>query len=239
MDVLSNINTEGSLIRTLALVGSICAIAYWTFKAAYGTDVPKIKGIPELPNSIPFFGHLKYLGLDHTSVFHQYYLNKGWDLVQAKLGNRRILVLNSYDAAQQFMVKNASATIDRPLFYTFHGVVSKTQGGTIGTAPWNDSTKRMRTAAGALMTRPAIQRSAPMLDMETCALVDDLYRACQGGKEVDARIFFQRQSLNLTLMMCYGTRIARVEDPLLHRILHVAHSVSTYVTTISYDRVSR
>lgn len=48
------------------------------------------------------------------------------------------------------MVKIALATIDRPLFYTLHGIVSKTQGGTIGTAPWNESTKRMRTVAGAL-----------------------------------------------------------------------------------------
>lgn len=111
-----------------------------------------------------------------------------------------------------------------------HTVVSKTQGGTIGTAPWNDSTKRMRTVTSSLMTRPAIQRSSPMLDIETSALVDGLYQGSRKGTiEVDPRIYCQRQALNLTLMWCYGTRIDSVQDPLLHKILHVAHSVSSWV----------
>ncbi|KAL2822238.1 cytochrome P450 [Aspergillus cavernicola] len=207
-------------------------IVYWLLNTAFWTDIPKLKGIPELPNSVPLFGHLKALGADHASAFQEAYTKHHHEVVQAKLGTRRVLVLNSFEAAQEFMVKNASATIDRPLFYTFHGIVSKTQGGTIGTSPWNESAKRMRTAAGALMTTPAIQRSAPMLDLETSALVRDLCSAAQAGSgEVDPRIFFQREALNLTLMWCYGTRMASAEDPLLHRILHVAHSVSSFRST--------
>ncbi|KAL4964520.1 cytochrome P450 [Aspergillus stella-maris] len=199
--------------------------------AAFNTDIPPIKGIPELPNSIPLFGHLKSLGLDHASAFEAAYKANGHEAIQAKLGNRRVLVLNSFAAAQEIIVKNASATIDRPLLYTFHGIVSKTQGGTIGTAPWSESTKRMRTVAGALMTRPAIQRSAPMLDVETKTLVGGLFEVTREGDEVDPRIYFQRLALNLTLLWCYGTRIEGVDDPLLHEILRVAHSVSSFRST--------
>ncbi|KAL5342332.1 cytochrome P450 [Aspergillus crustosus] len=206
-------------------------LAYLLFNTAFCTDVPKLKGIPELPNAVPFYGHLKALGTDHASAFQEAYKKHNHEVVQAKLGTKRVLVLNSFEAAQEFIVKNASATIDRPLLYTFHGIVSATQGGTIGTSPWNESTKRMRTVAGALMTRPAIQRSAPMLDLETSALVDDLFKAAQATGEVDPRIFFQRLALNFTLMWCYGTRIASAEDPLLHKILHVAHSVSSFRST--------
>lgn len=214
--------------QTLCLVIVVLSVAWRLYNVAYATDVPKIKGIPELPNARPFYGHLKALGDDHPTAFKDYYTKNNYEVVQAKLGNRRILVVNSYKAAQEFMVKNASATIDRPLFYTFHGIVSKTQGGTIGTAPWNESTKRMRTVVGTLMTRPAIQRSAPMLDIETTALVKGIFEYSRNATlEVDPRIFFQRQALNLTLMWCYGTRIASVEDPLLHKILRVAHSVSS------------
>jgi phenylacetate 2-hydroxylase len=215
--------------QVLAVVVSLSFFIFWLFKVAYGTDLPRIKGIPEIPHAVPFYGHLKFLGSDHPSAFQEFYREDNkCDVVQAKLGNRRILVVNSYEAAQDFFVKNASATIDRPLFYTFHNVVSKTQGGTVGTAPWNESTKRMRTAIGALMTRPAIQRSAPMLDIETAALVNDMFAlASNGTSGVDPRIFCQRQALNLTLMWCYGTRIASVEDPLLHKILRVARSVSS------------
>jgi phenylacetate 2-hydroxylase len=214
--------------QTLSLGIIFSLAAWWLYNIAYATDVPKVKGIPELPNAIPFYGHLKALGDDHPTAFQEYSTKNNYEVVQAKLGNRRILVVNSFKAAQEFMVKNASATIDRPLFYTFHGIVSKTQGGTIGTAPWNESTKRMRTVAGALMTRPAIQRSAPMLDIETTALVKGIFENSEDTTvEVDPRIFFQRQALNLTLMWCYGTRIANVEDPLLQKILRVAHSVSS------------
>jgi phenylacetate 2-hydroxylase len=31
--------------------------------------------------------------------------------------------------------------IDRPTLYTFHGVISSTQGFTIGSSPWDDSCK--------------------------------------------------------------------------------------------------
>lgn len=104
-------------------------------------------------------------------------------------------------------------------------------GGTIGTAPWSESTKRRRTAVGAIMTRPAIQKSTKMLDLETSALVEGLFLASksESGKtsiEVDPRIYFLRQGLNLMLMMCYASRLADIEDPLLHNILEVAHSVS-------------
>ncbi|KAL4809423.1 cytochrome P450 [Aspergillus unguis] len=210
------------------VLGAILFLTIRLFK----TDIPKLKHVPELPNALPLYGHLKHLGNDHASAFESFYKENTQTnaVVQARLGNRRVLVLNSFAAAQEFIVKNASATIDRPLFYTFHGIVSKTQGGTIGTAPWSESTKRMRTVAGALMSRPAVQRSAPMIDVETAALVGDLSKAAN-GREVDPRIFFQRLALNLTLVWCYGTRIEGVEDPLLHEILRVAHSVSSFRST--------
>lgn len=44
-------------------------VAWWLFKVTYGTYIPKTKGIPELPRSIAFFGHLKFLGADHASGF--------------------------------------------------------------------------------------------------------------------------------------------------------------------------
>jgi phenylacetate 2-hydroxylase len=82
------------------------------------------------------------------------------------------------------------------------------------------------------MTRPALQKSAPMLDLESYALIEDMFKGTlnKEGKtqfEVDPRMVFQRQSLNLTLMICFGTRLGDLNDPLLAEILHVAHSVST------------
>jgi len=125
-----------SLINTLQdgnvqyglLAASAVGLAYWLYKLAYGTDIGFIKGIPEIPGSIPFYGDLKTLGGDHATAFEEFGVKNNWPVLQAKLGNRRILVVNSFDAAQEWMVKNATATISRPWFYTFHGLLSITQG---------------------------------------------------------------------------------------------------------------
>lgn len=106
-------------------------------------------------------------------------------------------------------------------------------GGTIGTSPWDQSCKKRRTAVGAIMTRPAIQKSAPMLDLEISATVKDLgavaFASANGLEsiEVDPRIYFQRMALNTTLMMCYSTRIEDIKDPILHELLSLASSIST------------
>ncbi len=77
-----------------------------------------------------------------------------------------------------------------------------------------------------------------MIDLEITALIRDLeaggFRTMnENGKsirrsiEVDPRIHFQRMALNLTLMICFSTRFAKLDDPLLEELLQLALSVST------------
>jgi phenylacetate 2-hydroxylase len=106
----------------------LIGLTYWLYRLAYGTDIAKIQGIPEIPGSTPFYGHLKVLGNDHATAFEEIAAKNDWPVFQAKLGNRRIVVVNTFETAQEWMVKNSAATIDRPWFYTFHGLLSKTQG---------------------------------------------------------------------------------------------------------------
>jgi phenylacetate 2-hydroxylase len=83
------------------------------------------------------------------------------------------------------------------------------------------------------MTRPAILKSVPMLDLEISSLVNDLHSDAFGSltgpisAEIDPRIYFQRMALNLTLMICYSTRIKSTDDPMLHELLYLANSIST------------
>ncbi|KAJ9645600.1 hypothetical protein H2204_001181 [Knufia peltigerae] len=235
-----DVPTHPKFVFVLGFLAILILFCRWMYQQAYGTDVDKIAGIPEPSGTLPFYGHLKALGNDHASKFQQWAIENDWPVFQARLGNRRIIVLNSFDAAQDFIVKNAGATIDRPLFYTFHSVLSKTQGGTIGTSPWDESCKRRRTVVGSIMTRPAILKSANMLDLEITALVKDLESSSfriisekgdRRSMEMDPRLHFQRMALNLTLMMCFATRFDRLEDPMLHELLDIALSVSTFRST--------
>lgn len=114
--------------QTAILTIAILLLAYFLYNAAYGTDIPHIRGIPEPSGAVPFYGHIKAMGDDHPSALENWSVRNAWPLLQAKLGNRRIIVLNTFEAAQHFIQKNASATIDRPIFWTFHKMVSNTQG---------------------------------------------------------------------------------------------------------------
>ncbi|KAI6090974.1 phenylacetate 2-hydroxylase [Hypoxylon rubiginosum] len=217
---------------TIAVLG----LAAWCiFTQAFLTDLPVIRGIPEAPGAVAFYGHLKVLGLDHPSQFEKWGTKRSWPVLQARFGRRRVVVLNGFKEAQEWIVKNATATIDRPLFWTFHNVVSKSQGSTIGTSPWNESAKRRRTAVSAYLTRPALRSSAPMLDVESHAFVEDLFKATQQDNlgDVDPRMYCLRLAFNITLMICYGTRFKDIHDPDLLSMLDITSTVASFRSTNS------
>lgn len=117
--------TIGGLIIISIILTYLLVLLY---RQAYSTDIPYIPGLPEPSGAQPFYGHLKLLGDDHPSKFQEWSTQNRWPVIQAKFGTRRVVVLNTFQAAQEFIVKNATATIDRPIFWTFHKILSSTQG---------------------------------------------------------------------------------------------------------------
>ena len=197
---------------------------YWW---ALSTDIPKIQGIPEVPGAIPIFGHLLKLGDDHATVCEKWWRQYGRSVFQIKLGNTRAVVVNSFDDARKMLVGHQSAVIDRPTLYTFHGVISSTQGFTIGSSPWDSSCKNKRKAAGQALGRPAMRGYFDMFDLESYCIVRDLHRDSKNGAlEIEFRPYIQRYALNTTLTLCYGIRMDDVYDDMLREILHVGSAIS-------------
>lgn len=148
-------------------------------------------------------------------------------MFQIKLGNTRAVVINSFNDTKRMLVGHQSAVIDRPKLYTFHGVISSTQGFTIGTSPWDDSTKNRRKAAGQALGRPAIKTYFDMFDLESYCIVRDFQAISKGGKnEISVRPYIQRYALNTTLTLCYGIRMDSAYDEMLREILEVGSAIS-------------
>lgn len=125
------------------------------------------------------------------------------------------------------LLGHQNALIDRPKLYTFHGVISSTQGFTIGSSPWDESCKNKRKAAGTALARPALKSYHPMFDLETYCIVRDLEKDSRNGEvELDIRPYIQRYALNTTLTLCYGIRMDAVYDELLREILHTGSAIS-------------
>ncbi|KAJ5601754.1 hypothetical protein N7510_011288 [Penicillium lagena] len=205
----------------------VALVGYLIYAFTLATDIPHIKGLPEIPGAVPVFGHLLKLGDDHASVCEGWWRKYGHSVFQIKLGNTRAVVFNSFEDCRKVLLGHQNAIIDRPKLYTFHGVISSTQGFTIGSSPWDDSCKKKRKAAGTALGRPALRNYHPMFDLESYCIVRDIFRDSKDGKVMlNVRPYIQRFALNTTLTLCYGIRMDEVYDDLLREILHVGSAIS-------------
>ncbi len=146
---------------------------------------------------------------------------------------QRIVFANTFDAVKELWINNQSSLISRPQLYTFHSVVSTSQGFTIGTSPWDESCKQRRRAAATALNRPAVQSYMPIIDLESNVSIRDIATDSKSGSvDLDPRRYFHRFALNTSLTLNYGIRIdGSIDDSLLREIVHVERVVSNFRST--------
>jgi phenylacetate 2-hydroxylase len=208
----------------------IFAITIYVIRCLNRTDTPKIKGIPE-PRGWPILGNILQLGQEHAKNARALAKRLG-PVFQVRLGNRRIVYVNSFASVRHFWISNQSSLISRPKLYTFHSVVSTSQGFTIGTSPWDESCKRRRKAAATALNRPAVQTYMPIVDEESTASIKELVIDSKHGEiDIDPNAYFQRFALNTSLELAYGYRVDSLDSELLQEIVHVERVVSNVRST--------
>lgn len=177
------------------------------------------------PRGWPYVGNLFQLGEDAAQTYYAWSKQYG-PVYKVQLGEREVVIINSAQAAKELLTDLGNIYISRPLFYTFHTVVSSTAGFTIGTSPWDESCKRKRRAAATALNRVAVQSYVPIIDRETLSLVEDLYRS--NGEAIAPFAYFQRLALNVSLSVTYGSRLDKVSDQLLTEIVEVETHVANF-----------
>ncbi|KUJ15471.1 phenylacetate 2-hydroxylase [Mollisia scopiformis] len=228
MDMLKQDSILPGISNQTGLIGlTIISLVFGLWHLSTATDIPHIKGIFEIPSSLPITGHLLALGPDHASVCEKWWRQYNRSIFQIKLGNTRAVVVNSFEDCKRMLIGNQSAVIDRPTLYTFHGIISSTQGFTIGSSPWDESCKNKRKASGQALGRAKIRDYFDMFDLESYCIARDLaLDSCNGQKEIMIRPYIQRYALNTTLTLCYGIRMDSVYDSMLREILEVGSAIS-------------
>ncbi|KAF8243364.1 cytochrome P450 [Wilcoxina mikolae CBS 423.85] len=213
-----------NLTGCLILLAVLLLYLHWSFTS---TDIGRIKGIPEIPHALPFVGHLLLLGEDHASTCENLWHRYKHSVFQIRLGNTRAIVVNSFEDCRRMLIGHQSNIIDRPTLYTFHGVISSTQGLTIGSSPWDESCKRKRTAAAVTLGRRAMKNYLEMFDFESYCVIRDIEKDSEFGTvEISVKPYFQRYALNTTLTLGYGIRLDSVYDDMLREILDVGSAIS-------------
>lgn len=223
LDLIDGFGSNHQIIVAVSFV----LLLFYLHHTLTQTDIPRIAGIKEIPGALPITGHLLALGDDHATVCEKWWRDYKQSIFQIRLGNTRAVVVNSFDDCRKMLVGHQSAVIDRPKLYTFHGIISSTQGFTIGSSPWDESCKNKRKAAGQTLGRPAMKTYQPMFDLETYCMIRDLAHDSRGdGTHLNIRPYLQRYALNTTLTLCYGIRMDSMWDDMLREVLEVGSAIS-------------
>ncbi|KAJ9662380.1 hypothetical protein H2201_006088 [Coniosporium apollinis] len=195
--------------------------------------VRKSRRIPAFsgPSGYPLVGNIPQIRVNAAETYRQWAKKYG-DVYQIQLGNEPVIVVNSAAAAKVIFGQNSQALSSRPVFWTFHKVLSNTAGTTIGTSPFNDSLKRRRKGAASALNKPSINTYIPHLDVETRDFVKEGLEYGQGGRVgVDPMPMIQRLSLSLALTLNWGTRMGSRDDPMFHEITEVEEAISKFRST--------
>ena len=204
-------------------------VAYILYNEALRAHA-RLRGIPS-PSGLPLVGNLYQIRVNAPEQYRQWSKKYG-PVYQVMLGNVPVVIVNSSKAANDIFLSQGNALSSRPMFYTFHKVLSSTAGFTIGTSPYTDSLKRRRKAAASALNRPAVQSYVPFLDVESKDFIRDLFeRGEQGAKAIDCMPMIQRLSLNLSLTLNWGDRIGSLDDALFEEITEVEEEVSRFRST--------
>jgi 3-hydroxyphenylacetate 6-hydroxylase len=193
----------------------------------YNARIPSFPG----PTGFPLVGHIPSIRFNAAEKYRAWKASFG-DVYQIQLGNVPVIVVNSASAAKTIFGQNSQALSSRPVFYTFHKVLSNTAGTTIGTSPFSDSLKRRRKGAASALNKPSVASYIPHLDIETLSFVREAFNYGQAGaKAVDPMPLIQRLSLSLALTLNWGTRMGDSENALFHEITEVEEEISRFRST--------
>lgn len=165
-------------------------------------EQPKIAGLPSIPAALPILGSLMDLGCSQSLTYLSWSRLLNAPVFQVRLGCKRFIVANSYQAVKCLWVNNMSANCSRPVFYTFHKVVSSSQGYTIGTTPWSDTYKRKRNIAGSALNKPAVRSYMSIIDRESAYCIQciiDCINDLPVSRDIDIRPFFNTYALNTVI----------------------------------------
>ncbi|KAG9888973.1 cytochrome P450, partial [Aureobasidium melanogenum] len=183
------------------------------------------------PPGKPVFGNIPDIKYNASEKYREWSKMYG-DVYQIQLGNIPVIVCNSAEACRVLFGHFSQALSSRPVFYTFHKVLSNTAGTTIGTSPFSDSLKRRRKGAASALNKPSVASYVGHLDVETLAFVKEgLEYGAAGTQSVDPMPMIQRLSLSLALTLNWGTRLGSRNDPLFHEITEVEEEISKFRST--------
>lgn len=214
-------------VVVLLLVFLVCD--YFGIGPLTPTPIP---GVPYI-RGIPIFGVLYQVKLNSALKYTRWSDIHG-DLFQMRMGSRVVVVANSFESVRDLWIKYSNASNSRPMLYTFHSVLSKTQGFTIGTTPYGDTYKRTKRIIATALNKRAVEHHSKFINDECLDMfrrVDEEHERIKSStRSEDIELFklIQGYVLRISLFLTYGY-LVKVEHndkcKLFDEIAHVENMI--------------
>ncbi|UNI14225.1 3-hydroxyphenylacetate 6-hydroxylase [Purpureocillium takamizusanense] len=215
--ILTIDSDRNRLYLSFVLLGSLLCLTFYLASPSRASPLKQFSG----PYGWPIVGNFLSIYRQRTEKIYLEWASKHGDVFKIHLGYTPALVINSAASAKEILGRNSQAVASRPSFYTFHTIVSKDLGTTIGASKLNSSLKHTRKEIASEGSKPALKTRLRDIDLETRHLMRDLVTHCDAGQTpVDMYMFISRLGLSLMMTLCYGRRM-HLDDPLTAEIIDV------------------
>lgn len=201
---------------------------------------PKYKGIFQIPG-YPIIGNYFQVQNNAALKFIQWANKYNKSIFQIRLGNKRIIIVNSFETVKQIWGRYSTSVNSRPVQYTFHDVISATQGFTIGTTPFGPSFKNKKKVLSLLVNEHNIGSHFNTLEKETQYMIQKVISTNRelwgqpstnfylryGMRDIDLLEYAQMFALRSSISITYGVTLDcyRKHNELAKKIISIENKI--------------
>ncbi|KAG8917897.1 hypothetical protein FRC02_002794, partial [Tulasnella sp. 418] len=204
---------EHPVVTGLLIVG---ALTYFISRLSkIGSRDPHL---PPGPPTHPIIGNLAILPPQNAYLTYMRWAKIYGDIFSLKVGTQTLIIISSYEAANEILEKNSDITSDRPPFELFRRFAPS---GMVAFTPYGPLWKRMRKAVTEVMKPAARRENRPILLAEISQMLLDIHE--------DAENMFyhiQRASASAMFSITGGVRVPLSSSPLHKKFFHLHHTLS-------------
>lgn len=125
----------------------LCLLAALLAYASFCNQKHTVPGALHIP-TFPIVGHAFLLQNNPARLFMEWSEKYSRSCFVVRLGTTPVLVVNSHRLVSELWLGHSQATGSRPVFHTFHDIVSASQGFTVGSTPAGTSCTKKKKCIG-------------------------------------------------------------------------------------------
>lgn len=131
---------------------------------------------------------------------------------RVRIGSTQLIVVNKVNLATQVFVQQSLGTASRHVSTSMQHMSSQNVPPPLGSSPWNDATKKKRTAVASMLGKAHLHQFEELIRLEVDRAISALGQS-QGKDAIDPFDILKIFSLNQSLGVTWGLVLDPKEEP--------------------------